>query len=57
MIKINKIIVDKFCKFFTIYAGGIYKSNWKLRLDIERLYYKKSGPKIFSSHLFQPENP
>lgn len=27
MIRINKIIVDKFCKFFTIYAGGIYKSN------------------------------
>lgn len=49
MIRINKIIVDKFCKFFTIYAGGIYKSNclnlgWILKGFITKKVEKPLAP-------------
>lgn len=47
MIRINKIIVEKFFKFFTIYAGGIYKSNclnlgWMLKNFITKKVVQKS---------------
>lgn len=54
MIRINKIIVDKFCKFFTIYAGGIYKSNclnlgWILKGFITKKVVQKSSAPTYSN--------
>lgn len=54
MIRINKIIVDKFVKFFTIYAGGINKSNclnlsWILKGFITKTVAQKQSAPTYSN--------